>query len=402
MMSHPSKRDSGMNVIHHEVFRKKGAFAGWPANYGLWSWGDEVLTVFAVGSVGEKGEIHELDRHRSFQPQQARSSDGGRTWVSEPFEGRTPGGRSLSADEHLDGSRKMRPRVDRDADLQSINRPIDFLDPQTIVMCARTGLSEDSISWFYVSRSRGKRWEGPFAFCGLNLPLAARTDIVALGRHDALFMLTTSKTDGAEGRVFCARTSNGGMDFEIGAFVGEEPQGYRIMPSSVALPDGRILTAVRCSGKSSDRGWIELYSSGDHGRTWTPLGTAVENTGSGGNPAALLRLEDGSLVLVYGYRDVPFGIRMTVSADEGGTWICDKALRSDGGTPDLGYPRVVRVGDNRLLVVYYINDGEGEERYIAATKIDFGQIARSHNRREHTDIRSASGHDDSFNGCATG
>ena len=363
-----------MHVVHRDVFREKGAFAGWPANYGLWAWNHEVLSVFAVGTIGEKAEIHELNRHRPFAPHQARSLDGGEKWISEPFTGRVPGGRSLSADEHLDSDRKMRPRLDSDADLQYINRPIDFLDPETIVMCARTGLSEDSVSWFYVSRTRGRRWRGPFAFRGLNLPLAARTDIVALGRHRALFMLTTAKTNGDEGRVFCARTRNGGLDFEFVGFVGDEPSGYRIMPSSAVLPNGHVVTAVRCSGKSDDRGWIEAYLSKDEGRSWTSLGIAVDNTGSGGNPPALLRLENDRLIVVHGYRDAPFGIRMRSSGDGGSSWSDDITLRADGGTPDLGYPRIARAGDNHLIVVYYYNDGEGKERYIAATRIEISEI----------------------------
>lgn len=38
-----------------EIYRRRGEFAGWPANYGLWSWGDEMLVVFARGKLGAKG-----------------------------------------------------------------------------------------------------------------------------------------------------------------------------------------------------------------------------------------------------------------------------------------------------------------------------------------------------------
>jgi hypothetical protein len=40
-----------------EVHRKGDEFAGWPANYGLWSWGDEVVVVFARGKLGAKGSF---------------------------------------------------------------------------------------------------------------------------------------------------------------------------------------------------------------------------------------------------------------------------------------------------------------------------------------------------------
>jgi len=30
------------------VFEQEGRFGGWPANHGIWSWGDEILVGFAV------------------------------------------------------------------------------------------------------------------------------------------------------------------------------------------------------------------------------------------------------------------------------------------------------------------------------------------------------------------
>lgn len=75
---------------HVEVYRKAGEFAGWPANYGLWIWGDEVVVVFAQGLLGREGKIHARDRDHPFRPLQARSHDGGMTWAVEPFLGQVP------------------------------------------------------------------------------------------------------------------------------------------------------------------------------------------------------------------------------------------------------------------------------------------------------------------------
>lgn len=353
---------------HIEVYRRRGAFAGWPANYGLWAWGQEILSVFVVGLVGPKGDMHELDREHPFKPSQARSLDGGMTWRPEAFRGDVPGGVSLSADEHLEIELKVRPQISRTADFSALNDPIDFLDAETTVMCARTGLAEDSISWFYVSHSRGRRWEGPFAFTGLNFPIAARTDIVPLGRNEALFMLTTAKSDGREGRVFCARTLDGGQSFEFMGFVGEEPSGHRIMPSSVAVKGGTVVTATRCANADGD-GWIEVLGSNDEGRHWSRLGVAVDDTGPGGNPPALAALGDGRLALAYGCRERPFGIRLRLSEDAGKSWGDERIIRADGGTPDIGYPKAVVLSGGELLLVYYFNDGPAQDRYIASSRV---------------------------------
>jgi len=70
-----------MQFRHIEIYRRQGEFAAWPANYGLWSWGEEIVVVFARGKLGAKGELHELDRDYPFVPWQARSLDGGLTWM---------------------------------------------------------------------------------------------------------------------------------------------------------------------------------------------------------------------------------------------------------------------------------------------------------------------------------
>ena len=49
-----------------EVYRKEGEFVAWPANYGLWIWGDEVVVVFSQGFRGEEESLHARDKTRPF------------------------------------------------------------------------------------------------------------------------------------------------------------------------------------------------------------------------------------------------------------------------------------------------------------------------------------------------
>ena len=84
-----------------------------------------------------------------------------------------------------------------------------------------------------------------------------------------------------------------------------------------------------------------------------------------------MRLPDKRVLLVYGYRHPPFGIRARVLDPE-----CDDfstareiILRDDGGTGDLGYPWATMLSKNRVLVVYYFNQGDGP-RYIAGTVLE--------------------------------
>ena len=80
-------------------------------------------------------------------------------------------------------------------------------------------------------------------------------------------------------------------------------------------------------------------------------------------------LRDDRLALAYGCRAQPFGIRLRLSTDGGDFWGEEVTLRADGGTSDIGYPKVVAMNGGDLLVVYYFNDGPAQDRYIAASRV---------------------------------
>ena len=64
-----------------EVYYEKGRFGGWPANFGAWSWGDELLVGFARGYYKDLGEKrHNIDREKPEEHLFARSLNGGETW----------------------------------------------------------------------------------------------------------------------------------------------------------------------------------------------------------------------------------------------------------------------------------------------------------------------------------
>ena len=48
------------------------------------------------------------------------------------------------------------------------------------------------------------------------------------------------------------------------------------------------------------------------------------------------------------YRLPPFGVRARISEDGGRTWGRELILRDDGGSWDLGYPRVIEQAPGRL------------------------------------------------------
>jgi hypothetical protein len=302
--------------------------------------------------------LHARDTRQPFQPRQLRSLDGGLTWSVEPFDGVLPGGAtSLNADEHVDPPLRTGSRLQPGSTFPAPPGPITFDDPETAILCGRTGLGAGAISWFYVSTERCRRWSGPFALSGFGRAgVSARTDVVPLGANEALFMLSSPDTAAAgEGGTICAHTGDGGLTFTLRGLVQEAGgDGYAIMPSTLLRPDGWLLTVVRRPDH------LEAFRSPDLGRTWQLVSSKVATTGRHGNPGCLVALPDGRIAVVYGRRDELFAICVKTSEDEGKHWsraldLADLA----GGTPDFGYVRTVRSFD-RFVSIYYTNRPSGD------------------------------------------
>jgi hypothetical protein len=114
--------------------------------------------------------------------------------------------------------------------------------------------------------------------------------------------------------------------------------------------------------------WMRISTDG--GRT----NRFLSRVNDWGAPGDIVEMADGRIVCVYGYRLAPQGIRYRVSADGGKSWGDEVILRTDGGSWDLGYPRVIEHSPGRLLAVYYFNSAAGKVqfnggvRHIASTE----------------------------------
>ncbi len=359
-------------VEHVTVYRQEGKYAGWPANYGIWSWDDEIVVGFTLGYHQSDAGFHTRDRSRPFVTMQARSLDGGKTWSVQNMPCQTPGDRGLSADEHVQKSLEIGQSSELNQGLNICNGDINFAHPDFALMCARTGLAGGAVSWFYTSIDRCHTWAGPyrlpmFGFRGI----AARTDYLVTNQETCSLFLTAAKSDDKEGRVFCARTSDGGKSFHLLSEIGEEPSGFEIMPASIRLSESRILVAVRTREENENweeaRNYIDLYVSEDDGHSWQYLDRPVQDTGVGGNPPTMTKLRDGRLCITYGYRDTPYSILAKISDDNGITWGTEIVIRDDGGSHDIGYPRTIQRTDGSIVTVYYFADEPDGPRYIAST-----------------------------------
>jgi hypothetical protein len=241
------------------------------------------------------------------------------------------------------------------------------------MMCARTGLGGGTLAWFYISYDRAHTWQGPYSLPMFDQPgIEARTDYIVNGPDDCMIFLSAARSNGDEGAgVFMARTTDAGKTFNFVSWVGISPNNHMIMPSSVRLDANTILTAIRCNVAEGEfeevHTWIDLYESTDNGASFHYLNQPVPYAGSGGNPPAMIKLQDGRVCLTYGYRAAPFGMQARLSSDGGKTWGEVIYLRQDGGTTDLGYPRTIQRQDGTIVTAYYYNIDPDAERFIGAT-----------------------------------
>lgn len=116
---------------------------------------------------------------------------------------------------------------------------------------------------------------------------------------------------------------------------------------------GGVVCFMRTAGAD---GRLATTHSGD-GLDWAPprLHRVV------GHPFHPLMLRDGRVLLSYGYRDAPYGIRVRLLAhplrdpDDA----VEVVVRDDGVCPDVGYPWAVELADGRILLTYYWTDPSG-------------------------------------------
>jgi hypothetical protein len=338
-------------VRHLIVHARRDWFCGWPANNGIWHWGDEVLVGFNCGPYQVIPGSHNINEDKPPLYPLARSLDGGETWT---------------VDDHPPGF------VGAWATPRPWSGKLDFSNPDLAIRCGEGS--------FHVSTDRGHHWDGPWLWpdLGIDQPMTSRTDYIIRGPREALFFL--SAKDPAvkaklQDRAFVVRTADGGQTFQRLGWITPDTEVRSVMPSTVALPSGALVTALRRRldheerGKTVQENWIDLHRSDDGGRTWGRLGGPVVTASESrnGNPPSLVALPDGALCLVYGYRGPPYGMRARLSRDEGRTFREEIMLRDDATYWDFGYPRSVVRGDGQVLSVYYYHTKDRPQQFIAAT-----------------------------------
>ena len=158
-----------MQCKHVTIYDEEGKFAGWPANNGIWSWGNEIVVGFIQGTLEPKiVPGHKIDFSKPSYNRQSRSIDGGLTWTFEE----SPEIATINVD-------AIRP----------FDGELNFLDPETQIRFVPMGVHAGAKSPFYYSKDRCKTWVGPFETPNMGLTgISARTEVLPSKRSPAVLL----------------------------------------------------------------------------------------------------------------------------------------------------------------------------------------------------------------------
>jgi sialidase-1 len=333
----------------------------------------ELLVAFrrapARAALGEKKETH--TDPNSFLVM-VRSRDDGVSWTKSP---------ELIYAHALGGSQDPCLLQLRDGTLLCTSYGWSFIQKEAVAALKQPVFEVRPGILFlggYLVRSGdgGKSWQGPI------YPTSIKPELFIDPYGQPLPAYNRGAPyEGADGRIYWVvaandrlsprKTSNHllvstdkGLTWTYSAVVAVDPTVSFNEASAYETPKGDIVAFLR-TADFDDQACIAR--STDKGKTFQPY----QGMGFKGHPLQALRLADNRVLLVYGYRHQPLGVRARVLNAECTDFATapEIVLREDGGSTDIGYPWCVSLDAKRVLVVYYFNLANGP-RHIAGTILE--------------------------------
>ena len=331
-------------VIYHESQH----YAGWPANAGMWHWGNEVLVAFHVGRFLRKRVGHQIDYQKNIRTVLARSLDGGKHW-----------------------------RIETDSNIhaRSMAAPVplppeglDFSHPNFALKVGHASV-DISNSTYLVTYDRGRTWQGPYLLPEGDDQMTARTDYLIEGKSSCILFLSR-KTRGIPcrshpDRAYAVRTDDGGKTWTFLGYMADK-RARSALTNTVRMTDGSLISAMvrrydvregqRIKSPEHGNHWIEIRRSSDGGAHWRTLSTVdlpYNLRSKTSSPTCLGHLPDGRLVMHYAFRGSSPRLIARISSDGGKQWGEEIVLDHTPVSDDIGYPLLAMLPFGTVLVVYH-------------------------------------------------
>lgn len=169
------------------------------------------------------------------------------------------------------------------------------------------------------------------------------------------------------GEALLWSSNNDGFDWSLKSVIANDMSNrvYFQEPALFQAAPGKIIAFMRTQGADFQ---LATAFSDDQGQTWRPYQLHEIR----GQPFHAIALDTQHLMLSYGYREKPYGIRCGIFKTRSGNLEClsELIVREDGVCPDLGYTWNVRLNSSTLMIAYYWTDEKGS-RQIKASCIRF-------------------------------
>ena len=257
--------------------------------------------------------------------------------------------------------------------------PPELFEPLPEHWCARPEPWPHACVGSSVRRStnRGETWEGPAWVDGVpgspplmegwHAPMAMRGWPLQL-QDGSVAMPLYALGNGC----VMASSEDGGRSWKYRAHVvrcpEDQPKAYDEWCVH-QTPSGDLVALIRSDNPPEQGGGrLHMARSSDGGATWS----APQQHDVWGHPHHTLTMPSGRVLLSYGYRREPLGVRCRLVEPEmrAPAEAEELVLRDDGGCGDLGYPHAALLPDGRAIVAYYFNSGGVGQRYVAASVVE--------------------------------
>lgn len=222
----------------------------------------------------------------------------------------------------------------------------------------------------------GEKWKGPIypASVPANIqvnawgePLPAyNRGALYEGKNGRIYWAVAAKDSDSPSKtsVYLMTSNDKGLSWNYSAPIAIDKKISFNETSIMGTPKGDLVAFLRTADMPNEYSCIARSTDGGKSFQWQSLGFY-------GYPLHALKLPDNRVLLTYGYRHKPHGIRARILNPECTDFALapEFVVREDGGSGDLGYSWSEMLDQNRVLVVYYFNHNNGT-RYIAGTIIE--------------------------------
>ena len=253
-----------------------------------------------------------------------------------------------------------------------------FLRPKGLQNLKRPAVEAGGATFLggYLLRSTdgGNKWAGPvyppnippevhYNALGKLVP-AFNRGALCEGKYGSIFWVVAAGDSTNSSSAHLIISNDKGLTWKYSCPVATDPKVKFNETSVYETPKGDLVAFLR-TDNFEDQACIARSTDG--GRSFGKW----QSMGFKGHPLNALRLPDNRVILTYGYRHEPFGIRARILNAECSDFssATEIILRDDGGNSDIGYTWPVLLDNNRVLVIYYFNKNNGT-RHIAGTILE--------------------------------